>query len=87
MKNNENNKKTGDELVTVAIHTYGKAQILKSILESEGIPTVLNSVSIIQPNPAGQVRVRINSSDLPKALAIIENVDLSYETSSAEKVE
>lgn len=88
MKNNENNKKTGDELVTVAIHTYGKAQILKSILESEGIPTVLNSVSIIQPNPAGQVRVRINSSDLPKALAIIEDVDLSYyETSSGEKVE
>ena len=33
-----------EKLVTVAIHTYEKAQILKSILESEGIPTVIHGV-------------------------------------------
>ena len=45
-------------VVTVAIHTYEKAQILKSILEANGIPAVITSVNIIQPNPAGSYRVK-----------------------------
>lgn len=77
MENENKNKEQPDELVTVAIHTYEKAQILKSILESQGIPAVIHNVSIIQPNPGGNVRVRINSADLPKALEIIEGVSLS----------
>ena len=85
MKNDNKNVPHDDELVTVAIHTFEKAQILKTILESEGIPAVINNVSIIQPNPAGHVRVRINASDLPKALQIIENVDLSYKSSEDEE--
>lgn len=78
MKNKEKELNQKDELVTVAIHTYEKAQILKSILEANGIPAVITSVDIIQPNPAGSFRVRIKESDLPEALSIIENTDLSY---------
>ena len=78
MKNKEKELNQKDELVTVAIHTYEKAQILKSILEANGIPAVITSVDIIQPNPAGSFRVRIRESDLPEALSIIENTDLSY---------
>jgi Universal stress protein UspA and related nucleotide-binding proteins len=71
-----------EKLVTVAIHTYDKAHILKSILESEGIPTVIHGIKMIDPVVPGNVRVRINESDLPTALRIIEQVDF---TSQVEK--
>ena len=66
-----------EKLVTVAIHTYDKAHILKSILESEGIPAVIHGIKLIDPVVPGSVRVRINESDLPKALRIIEEVDFT----------
>lgn len=85
---NENEEKElnqRDELVTVAIHTYEKAQILKSILEANSIPAVITSVNIIQPNPAGSYRVKIRKSDLPEALPILENTDLSYVEKTGEE--
>ncbi len=80
MKDKDNNK---DKLVTVAIHTYQKAQILKSILESEGIDAYIHNVNLIQPMVSAGVRVRINEVDLPRALDIIENV--SFEELHDEK--
>lgn len=78
MKNeNEDNKRHEDKLVTVAIHTYEKAQILKSILEAEGIRSVIHGINLIEPSVPGNVRVRINESDLPAALRIIETVDFT----------
>jgi len=68
-----------DKLVTVAIHTYERALILKSILESEGIETFLHNVNLIQPVISAGVRVRINETDLPAALKLIENLDLKYQ--------
>ena len=62
-----------DNLVTLAIHTYQKAQILKTMLESEGIEVYLHNVNLIQPVVSAGVRVRIKESDLPFALKIIEN--------------
>ena len=38
-----------DELVTLITLTYAKAQVLKSVLESEGIMSELYNVNIIQP--------------------------------------
>lgn len=62
-----------DKLVTVAIHTYEKAQILKTLLETEGIETYIHNVNQIQPVVSAGVRVRIKESDLPHALRIIED--------------
>ena len=62
-----------DKLVTLAIHTYGKAQILKTILETEGIEVYIHNVNQIQPVVSAGVRVRIKESDLPHALRIIED--------------
>lgn len=62
-----------DKLVTLAILTYAKAQILKTLLESEGIEATIHNVNLIQPVVSSGVRVRIKESDLPKALQIIEN--------------
>jgi len=78
-----------EKMVTVAIHTYEKAHILKTILESEGIPAVIHGVRMIEPVIPGNVRVRINESDLPRALRIIEEIDFSEQdakTTNKEKL-
>lgn len=78
-----------DKLVTLAIHTYQKAQILKTLLENEGIEVYLHNVNLIQPVVSSGVRVRIKESDLPAALKIIENThgltDEEQETVESEK--
>lgn len=62
-----------DKLVTLAILTFAKAQILKNVLESEGIETYIHNVNLIQPIISSGVRVRIKESDLSKALLLIED--------------
>lgn len=61
-----------DKLITLAIHTFEKAQMLKLILESEGIEVYIHNVNQIQPVISAGVRVRIKESDLPHALRLIE---------------
>lgn len=74
-----------ENLVTVAIHTYERAIILKGILESKGIEVCLHNVNLIQPVVSAGVRVRIRESDLPAALEIIEKVDFEYEDKEIQK--
>ena len=62
-----------DKLVTLAILTYTKAQILKNVLENEGIETYIHNVNQIQPVVSSGVRLRIKESDLPRALKITES--------------
>jgi len=68
-----------DRLITVAIHTFEKAQILKTILETEGIDVYIHNVNLIQPVVSSGVRVRIKESDLPHALRVIEDSKLFEE--------
>lgn len=63
-------------LITVAIHTCERAVELKSLLESEGIPVVLQNVNLEQPVVSSGMRVRIPEEDLPLALRIIENTEI-----------
>ena len=65
-----------DRLITVAIHTYEKALVLKSLLESEGVAVVLQNVNLVQPVVSSGVRIRIHETDLPLALRIIENSEI-----------
>lgn len=62
-----------DKLVTLAILTYAKAQILKNVLENEGIEAYIHNVNQIQPVVSSGVRLRIKESDLPRALKITES--------------
>ena len=62
-----------DKLVTLAILTYAKAQILKNVLENEGIETYIHNVNQIQPVVSSGVRVRIKECGLPHALKITES--------------
>ncbi len=68
-----------DKLVTLAIHTYQKALMLKMFLENEGIEVYLHNVNLIQPVVSSGVRVRIKESDLPQALKLIEKSDFFKE--------
>lgn len=74
-----------DRLITVAIYTYEKAQIIKSLLESEGIPVVIQNVNLIQPVISSGVRVRIKETDLPHALTILEDHNSLFEADKTEK--
>ena len=74
-----------DRLITVAIYTYEKAQIVKSLLESEGIPVVIQNVNLIQPVISSGVRVRIKETDLPHALTILEAHNTLFETPDSGK--
>ncbi|MDR2057435.1 MAG: universal stress protein [Dysgonamonadaceae bacterium] len=74
-----------DKLITLAIHTYQKAQIIKTLLESEGIEVYLHNVNLISPMVSSGVRVRIKESDLPAALKFIENTTIFNDESDEEK--
>lgn len=65
-----------DRLITLAIHTYDKAHQLKNILECEGIKVTLQNVNLTNPVISSGIRVRIQESDLPMALRLIENIEI-----------
>ncbi len=69
-----------DKLVTLAIHTNEKAQILKKVLGSENIEVHINDIDAEHPSVAPGVRIRIKESDLPRALNVVESRHLfSYD--------
>ena len=55
-----------DKLVTLAIHTFEKAQILKTMLETEGIDVYIHNVNLIQPVVSACGQRRCNAG-LPAA--------------------
>lgn len=75
---------TPDRLITVAIHTYEKASALRNLLESEGVPVVLQNVNLTQPVVSSGIRVRIRETDLPLALRIIENSEVFIHAGNGE---
>ena len=63
-------------LITLAIHTYDRALTVRRMLEAEGIEVTLQNVNLERPEVSSGVRVRIQESDLPLALRIVENPDM-----------
>lgn len=68
-----------DKLVTLAIRTYQRAQMIKTVLEENGIETVIHNLNLEHPELAVGVRVRIKESDLPSALKIVEEMESAWE--------
>ena len=71
-----------DKLVTLAIRTYQRAQMIKSVLEESGIETAIHNLNLEHPEMAVGVRVRIKESDLPRALKIVEEMESAWEGST-----
>lgn len=61
--------------VTIAIHTAERAQLLKKLLESEGIQVQINPVNESSAELTSGYRVRIPEMDLAKALLIVEKME------------
>lgn len=74
-----------EKLVTLAILTYSKAQILKHVLENENIEAYIHNVNLIQPIVSSGVRLRIKEHDLPRALKIVESSAWLSEDAITEK--
>lgn len=68
-----------DKLVTLAIRTYQRAQMIKNVLDENGIETVIHNLNLEHPELAVGVRVRIKESDLPRALKIVEEMESAWE--------
>ena len=75
-----------DKYITLAIHSYEKASVLKAQLQKAGIEPVIQEINLEQAEVAVGVRVRIRQADLPLALQVVENPEsLSYFKKSKRK--
>lgn len=75
-----------DKLITLAIHTFEKAQILKTMLESENIEVYIHNVNLIQPIISSGVRVRIKEVDLHAALRVVEESQWLSESDDLDEI-
>jgi len=63
-----------DKLITIAVHNYSRAEILRTRLEAEGVECYLKNINLIHSAISGGVKVQVSSRDLEKALRIVEKV-------------
>jgi len=70
----------GNKLVTLAIRTYQRAQMIKCVLEENNIETVIHNLNLEHPEMAIGVRVRIKESDLSRAIKIVEEKESAWES-------
>ncbi len=79
-----------DKIVTIAVHNYARAEILRTRLEAEGVECYLKNINLIHSVIAGGVKVRVNSRDIEKALRIVEKVSdqfrIEYQNKSADAI-
>ncbi len=67
-----------DKLITIAVHNYARAEILRTRLEAEGIECYLKNINLVHSVISGGVKVRVNSKDLEKALRVAEKVSENF---------
>lgn len=75
-----------DNLITLASLPYSKAEILRSLLETEGIDCFLESVDFLQHGMDTGVKIRIFENDARQAFPILEKM-LGKSVSNAAKSE
>lgn len=68
---NKNSK--SNNLITLAILSQSRGEVLGSVLKANGIEAYISNVSPIQPILYTDIRIRIRETDLPKALQICES--------------
>ncbi|MGQ1889815.1 universal stress protein [Thermophagus sp. OGC60D27] len=64
-----------EKIITLATRTYEHAEIIRSLLESEGIECFLENLNQIQAVISDGVKIRIRERDLEKAVQIMEEVE------------
>lgn len=64
-----------NKFVTLAVHSYDKAQYLMHVLNNEGIEAYTEDVNHILPSISVGVRVRVKEEDLDRALKVYEELE------------
>jgi len=75
----------GDKLITIAVHNYARAQVLKGRLNSEGIECDLKNINLIHSAISEGVKVRVREDDLEQALRVVEKVNEEYRKEEEEQ--
>jgi nucleotide-binding universal stress UspA family protein len=68
-----------DRLITLATDHYTAAEVLKAMLESEGIECHLKHVNLLQAAVSEGVKVQIKESDVEKAMRILMDLKAAQE--------
>lgn len=63
-----------EKLITIALLPYSKAEILREMLEGEGIECVLENFNLIEGAVASGVKVRIYEKDIKEAWPIVDQL-------------
>lgn len=63
-----------DKLITIAVHNYARAEIIRTRLEAEGVECYLKNINLIHSAISGGVKVRVHQKNLEKALRVIEKI-------------
>lgn len=74
-----------EKIVTLATHSFHYAQIIQNLLAAEGIECFLQNVNLIQGAVTTGVKIRIKENDLPKAMRILENIEIPAMEKISEK--
>lgn len=71
-------------IITLAVLSYERAEVLKSLLEIEEIECFLENVNLIQGAVSSGVKVKIKENDLDKAMPLLES--MMQESSEVEAI-
>ncbi|SFE60916.1 universal stress protein [Thermophagus xiamenensis] len=63
------------KIITLATRTYEHAEIIRSLLNNEGIECFLENVNLIQAAISDGVKIRIREQDLERAIKIMEEIE------------
>lgn len=63
-----------EKIITLVVLSFEKAQILKSLMEAEGIECFLENTNLIQGAVSTGVKVKINESSLENAMGVLESM-------------
>ncbi len=66
------------KLVTIAVQSFSRANILKNQLESAGIESILSSPDLSKPIEGNSIKVRVKENDYSRAIEIAEQVNQQY---------
>jgi nucleotide-binding universal stress UspA family protein len=76
-----------DKIVTIATHTYSRAQLIKGHLEARGIECFLSNINLIQSGISSGVKINVKEADIKRALEIIKSVKYESGTGKEDIVE
>ncbi len=77
----------GEQVVTLVVLSYEKAQILKTLLEANNIECFLGNANVIQGAVSAGVKVKISDRDLDQAMQVLESMMKGEKVRSEEKKE